>query len=31
VIKGKKALQEEMINISKNIQKEIKELLYAKE
>jgi len=31
VILGKKALQEEMFNISKNIEKEMKELLLAKE
>jgi len=31
VINGKKALHQEMVNISQNVQKEIKELLFAKE
>ncbi len=31
MIAGKKHLQEEMISISHNIQKELKELLFAKE
>jgi hypothetical protein len=31
VIRGKNALKEEMISVSHNIQKEIKDLLFAKE